>query len=166
MDLTPFDHPNSCPPVPRDKAYIGVIVVGCVLAVVLIILSVYYYLQIWKPKHTTPEKAKGKGSHVARPEPHVTTPLNDDPSFEASTGKPSLTGGSSIFSYTNPSAEALCWYSTNFVMKSSSPYNRYLALSLMAICNNPRPLNCGSLLLAPGRGEGGENSLMRFPLCP
>lgn len=48
LDLVPLVNPSSinCPPGPPDKAYIGVIVEGCVLAVVLIILiilGVYYF---------------------------------------------------------------------------------------------------------------------------
>ena len=48
LDLVPLVNPSSinCPSGPPGKAYIGVIVEGCVLAVVLIILiilGVYYF---------------------------------------------------------------------------------------------------------------------------
>jgi hypothetical protein len=54
LDLVPLVNPSSinCPPGPHGKAYIGVIVEGCVLAVVLIILiilGVYYFREKRKP---------------------------------------------------------------------------------------------------------------------
>jgi hypothetical protein len=45
VDIVPFDNTNSidCPPPPRDNTYIGVIVVGCALFVVLIIVGAYLF---------------------------------------------------------------------------------------------------------------------------
>jgi flagellar biosynthesis/type III secretory pathway M-ring protein FliF/YscJ len=52
-NIVPFDNTNSidCTPPTRDNAYIGVIVVGCALAIILIIAPILYFRHINRQKN-------------------------------------------------------------------------------------------------------------------
>jgi hypothetical protein len=72
LDLVPLVNPSSinCPSGPPGKAYIGVIVEGCVLAVVLIILIILgiYYLKGESQEHksTRAERSSGPGQFTRK----------------------------------------------------------------------------------------------------
>lgn len=61
VDLRPFENANSltCEDSPRDKAYIGVIVLGCVIGLILIIFCIWLFRRLTQTRAT--EKVEPKG---------------------------------------------------------------------------------------------------------